>query len=546
MVRVFVPVTVVDNGSWSAVGELSPELCVDEGVSLADDATTYVLSNKDGDIVTLSVGPIDPPPALFTGHKLRVRARRDSAIAPNPAEFGVSLIVGGTSVYSSPTEVLTGTYTTFEYDLGLSALLADYNDLVIALEDRGGVLSRRVQVTAVEMEVGSEAAVSGDFTTSLSTTGAVLATGALSASVAFASLAATADIAANGVIASTTTMISFAPTATMIGLGDRSGTFQASLLASGSGLALGILVGDFQCSLALAGSMSATGALAGAFQTSLSLAGNLGGVGYIRNLFGVLRNEIESTLGGRVVHDNEPDLDATRPWARSSIESLESRLIGWNSDGLLLRYVGKLLVELRAPVDSGEASVISMYDTLRALSQVTLNGIIHRSWTMITKRRTESEWIIEASLEIQTDHAELQIPRTPGRPNTAEASSAMRTRFRDLVATPLGMQLLSDNQPLTTDLQSFWSRLSWKITDSQRVDQVTERNRGVIEGRLFCRVDSGDSQLLDAAQAFFDNMKLTTVAGVTLASPTITTVGRRGTWWQLNVSCPFFYDTTVN
>ncbi|UOF80047.1 hypothetical protein [Caudoviricetes sp.] len=545
--RTFLPTATTSVDGYALIGDSEAHLCVDEGVDTPDDVTTYVESTKDGATTVVQIAAVSPSPALYSNHKLRFRARRSSATGVDAPVLGASLLCNGSLIYSSPDVTPTGTWTTYEYDLGLSSHLSDYSLITIRLEDRGTALARRVWFSTTDFQVGSEVGISGSGAASFSGSGTLLGSAGATGS-ANTSLSGSALMIGLGVSLGS---CAFAASASGSGSGLVIATGSAALsFAAGSPipLLLGMMTGAAGLEVAASSpTLSGSASLSGAALLSFSGLGSLGGIGFIRNLFGVVRHQFELAAACQVVHDNEPNLDDSATRLRLSIDSVGLRLLGWSNGSLLLRYEGTAAFEISAAVDGGEKTILDTYNEVwSAMAEKTLGGIRYRSPRIVAKHRDVSRWTLEGALDFETDTSEPKLANSSGRPLIDQAASALRTRYRTSVATPLALQVLSDNEPMSVELQDKWSRFSWKVTDSTRVDQVTVRNRGVAEARLFCRADSGDSQLLDAVQSFLDNMKCVTIAGVTLSSPSIRTVGRRGSWWQLNVSCPFFFDTAVS
>jgi len=70
------------------------------------------------------------------------------------------------------------------------------------------------------------------------------------------------------------------------------------------------------------------------------------------------------------------------------------------------------------------------------------------------------------------------------------------------------------------------------------------RTTGTCFIQLFAPASTGEVTVRTLADFVVDAFSRVTDTGVTFRTPTIRPVGRReaGDWWQLNVSCPFYYD----
>lgn len=546
MSRVFAPSFDIDLDTWSPVGDSALHLCLDEGVSTPDDATTYVHGDAEGSVARVGLSTISPPPAVGPGHKLRVRARRDPVIYLNPATLRIKLVNGnlGVTIFEGPSESLTGSFQTFEYDLSLVDPLSQYSSLEIQLINAGTPPARHIWVTAVELEVPSEVDFDGSSSSTTSQSSSIQGLGIASGS-------STATTQHNAFVSgihfsdgssSATTTEAAAATALIVAAPAASSA-QTTQTCSATGVGVLVVSSSIQATQACA--IQGLAHASGSSQASTSGTAIVSGIGFVRNLAGVVRLSIEASLTMPVVHDNEPDLASTSSWARASIDSIEVKQIGAGRSNLY-RYSGRALIDIRTSIDLGEnAGLIGFEELVSTFSQKTVATVNYRSPSIVGKVRIGDDWIIEVALEFWVDHDEPVLANSPGRPSMTSAMSTIRTHFRTNVAGPLNLHLLSDNQPMTQELPSVWCRLSWKADDSQRADSVTIRTFGIMEARTFCTVDVGDSQLLDIAQQILDTMKCVTLSGVTLKSPSIRTVGRRGSWWQLNVSCPLFFDSAA-
>lgn len=68
---------------------------------------------------------------------------------------------------------------------------------------------------------------------------------------------------------------------------------------------------------------------------------------------------------------------------------------------------------------------------------------------------------------------------------------------------------------------------------------------GVATAQLFSPLDIGANALNQLAENIATGFTTVTIPTVFIKFrvPSIVRVGRDGAWWQLNVNCPFFYDT---
>lgn len=124
-------------------------------------------------------------------------------------------------------------------------------------------------------------------------------------------------------------------------------------------------------------------------------------------------------------------------------------------------------------------------------------------------------------------------------------NQAMKRRWLALMKD-VKLDTVFDNEVASTS--PTWARFSIRNADSQQADISTAprtRTVGVIIIQLFTRVGELDGEVMQLADKAKNVFRLRTVDGITYREPTITTVGAREGWWQVNVTCPFEYEEIV-
>lgn len=124
-------------------------------------------------------------------------------------------------------------------------------------------------------------------------------------------------------------------------------------------------------------------------------------------------------------------------------------------------------------------------------------------------------------------------------------NQAMKRRWLELMKD-VDFDTVFDNEAAPT--RQTWARFSIRNADSQQADISTAprtRTVGVIIIQLFTTMGSLDGEIMRLADKAKNVFRLRTVDGITYREPTITTVGAREGWWQVNVTCPFEYDEIV-
>jgi hypothetical protein len=130
----------------------------------------------------------------------------------------------------------------------------------------------------------------------------------------------------------------------------------------------------------------------------------------------------------------------------------------------------------------------------------------------------------------------------------AAVANTIRSRFSTLVEDTQSIPVQYDNAPDVIPGDALWARCSIVQGDSFRVSIGTVtadryRSVGVMVASIFSPMDQGDSASLGLAQVVRDAFISVTDGGVTFKTPSIASIGKSGTkWWQVNVTCPFYFD----
>jgi hypothetical protein len=76
-----------------------------------------------------------------------------------------------------------------------------------------------------------------------------------------------------------------------------------------------------------------------------------------------------------------------------------------------------------------------------------------------------------------------------------------------------------------------------------RPDAARSRRSGVVLFSLFQKAEEGDGTLDALADEVEKAFRRTTIDGIVFRTPYTNTIGRVGSEWQVNVTCPFYTDT---
>jgi hypothetical protein len=132
---------------------------------------------------------------------------------------------------------------------------------------------------------------------------------------------------------------------------------------------------------------------------------------------------------------------------------------------------------------------------------------------------------------------------------------ALHSVIRMHVADNFGNEypVVYDNAPIpsavTGNSSQPWIRAAIRTTTTEQTamggsgpDSHRYRIRGTLLLALFDASEKGDGVLLELADRIVNTFRSVTVQNVVFRTPNVTTVGRIGGSWQVNVSCPFYSD----
>ena len=131
-----------------------------------------------------------------------------------------------------------------------------------------------------------------------------------------------------------------------------------------------------------------------------------------------------------------------------------------------------------------------------------------------------------------------------------ELHNAIRKRVREQVQEPNGITVLYDNQPeakAPNDLSMFvMASIKLTLNSKQEVGRISSyRQSGVLMLLIFCESGRGDKAALQLASRIIPAFQTRTEDGIVYQTPQPENIGLNANkWWQINVNCPFFVDTT--
>ena len=126
------------------------------------------------------------------------------------------------------------------------------------------------------------------------------------------------------------------------------------------------------------------------------------------------------------------------------------------------------------------------------------------------------------------------------------AHNTIRTHFGTQIEDAQSVYVLYDNVEDGHPADTKWVRMS--ILDGEAFQSEIGaspkfRHPGIMEVQVFVPVHEGDKTALTLADQIVTAFRRTTISGsVVFRTPSVLTVGSTGgKWWQVNVTCPFYF-----
>lgn len=123
--------------------------------------------------------------------------------------------------------------------------------------------------------------------------------------------------------------------------------------------------------------------------------------------------------------------------------------------------------------------------------------------------------------------------------------NAIRGRFGTLIETAQSLVTVYDNQTdQSVPEAEIWCRFTVRPGTARQVTLGVKRFRvpGIAIVQLFNLVGTGDGDLLAMADIIQASFRAVAVDGIHYGTPYVTNAGRDDSYWQVNVTIPFFAD----
>jgi len=128
-----------------------------------------------------------------------------------------------------------------------------------------------------------------------------------------------------------------------------------------------------------------------------------------------------------------------------------------------------------------------------------------------------------------------------------DAHETIRTRFVTIIEDPGSLSVQHDNMEYAKPENQLWCRFTILTGGKNRrsIGSAVSRYRnfGIATAQLFSPIGLGEKVQMTLADLINDTFISVAVDGVIFQTPKIIKMGRIGSEWQINVDCPFYFDT---
>lgn len=463
---------------------------------------------------------------------------------------GVLTATGSLAGASNAVSTCTGTLTASGALAGASNAVCSVSGVLTGSGALAGASNPVLTVTGAMGGAGSNA-LNGVTNGVCSVSGVLTGSGALAGASSCTSTA-TGVLAGSGRLIGVSTCVS-----TLQGVlqGLRNGAGAATCVSSCSGvmIASGALVGATNPVCGASGVMVASGALRGVCAGVLTCSLDIGslGLGLFETNGNIIRSrfktQIATPLSLPTQYDNAPfTVPDSAPWCRLEVDvgALTQRTFG---DANTYRKSGEFRAILRIPAQAGDGTLTEIVDSISTGFRMAVDQGVHFGVPRIASRsRVGAWWDVVVSCPFYDD-VRVELPAgTPGAiTGMDDVYAVIRTRFRDLVATPEALPTAHENAPFTEPDSSPWALLTILPGESDIAELgpiKTYRTPGVVMVRIFVPLESGDSEARRLADVVVTNFRSVRDRGVLFRTPRAGSGEAQGPWWTVNVEVPFLAD----
>lgn len=127
-----------------------------------------------------------------------------------------------------------------------------------------------------------------------------------------------------------------------------------------------------------------------------------------------------------------------------------------------------------------------------------------------------------------------------------QALNTIQSEFNTRVTIGESLPTQWPNAVLNPPDDSEWCRVDVMFGEDLQVSIGSSTHRfrtpGIMQVRLFSPVDKGQKTVIGFADTIESEFRVVSYNGVVFRTPRTAVHGRKDRWWEVAVSCPFYFD----
>ena len=132
--------------------------------------------------------------------------------------------------------------------------------------------------------------------------------------------------------------------------------------------------------------------------------------------------------------------------------------------------------------------------------------------------------------------------------NYATANNTIATRFKTTIKDVESIAVQYDNQIDFTPPKSLWCRLSIKFGEGFQAslgapDDRLYRNQGMMFVQIYDVIGNGTGSMMGLVDKINVAFRGISVGELLFRTPNVSVSRREGDYWQINVDCPFVFES---
>jgi len=260
------------------------------------------------------------------------------------------------------------------------------------------------------------------------------------------------------------------------------------------------------------------------------------------------RDTVATPLSLATQYDNAPFVQPdTAAWCRLKVDV--GRLIQRDfGKGNTYRKLGEFRAVLKSPVEDGDLILNQFTDAVSAAFRLVDASGISYGVPRVERRRRVGAWFEQEVVCPFLDDFNVPLPEgTPGAiTGVVDLFEVVRTRFRDLVATPEALPTAYPNAPFDGPPDDgSWAALNVLCGDAEPAELgtiKTYRTPGVVMAKLYVPLEAGDGELRRLVDVVATNFRAVRDRGVLFRVPSAGEARAEGPYWAVTVQVPFLAD----